>query len=116
LKSCNLYNFTEEALHDPKIVGLTKKTNLIEKDEIKGGLNLEVKMKNGEVFSETGQMRTAWMKEPTPRAEIERKFWHQVEYSKTISQAKAKKLLKLLENLEEQKGIGEIVELLVKGK
>ncbi|HEX7475399.1 MAG TPA: MmgE/PrpD family protein, partial [Dehalococcoidales bacterium] len=116
LKSCNLYNFTDEALHNPRIVGLTRKTNLIEKDEIKGGLNLEVKMKNGEVFSETGQMRTAWMKEPTPRAEIETKFWHQVEYSKTISQAKAKKLLKLLEKLEEQKGIGEIVELLTKGK
>ncbi len=61
LKSCNLYNFTEEALHDPRIVGLTQKTSLVEKPEITGGLNLEVKMNNGRIYAETGQMRTAWM-------------------------------------------------------
>jgi 2-methylcitrate dehydratase PrpD len=112
LKKCDLYNFTEERLRDPRIVALTEKTHLLEKPEMGAGLVLEVKMKNGRVYSETGVMRTAWMKEPTPRDVIEAKFWHQVEYSKTISRANAKKLLSRLEKLEEQADVKEIVSLM----
>ena len=56
------------------------------------------------------------MKEPTPRDVIEAKFWHQVEYSKTVSQSNARKLLKLLENLEEQPDVNQIVELMTAKK
>jgi 2-methylcitrate dehydratase PrpD len=113
-KKCNLYNFTEEALRDPRLVALTNKSKLVEKPEVTAGINLQVKMKNGQEFSETGLMRTAWMKEPTPRDVIEAKFWHQVEYSKTISQANAGKVLKFVENLEKQDSVIELVELMVK--
>jgi 2-methylcitrate dehydratase PrpD len=116
LNKCDLYNFTEDRLRDPRIVGLTNITNLVEKPEVTAGLVLEVKMRDGEVFSETGNMRTAWMKEPTPRDVIEAKFWHQVEYSKTISRTNAKKLLKILENLEEQEDVNQIISLMTAEK
>ncbi len=114
LKRCDLNNFTEEALRDPRVLALTGKTNLIEKPEVTAGLNLQIIMNDGREFSETGMMRTAWMKEPTPRDVIEAKFWHQVEFSGTVSQANAKNLLQLLENLEAQDNITEIVRLLKK--
>jgi 2-methylcitrate dehydratase PrpD len=116
LKKCDLNNFTDETVHDPRIVGLTARTSLVEKPEVTAGLVLEVKMKSGQVYSEAGQMRTAWIREPTPRAEIEAKFWHQVEFSRMVSENNAKRLLQLLENLEEQDNVKEIVRLMVAGK
>ena len=116
LKKCDLNNFTDEALLDPRIFGLTARVRLVEKPEVTEGLVLEVKMKDGQVYSELGKMRTAWMKEPTPRAEIEDKFWHQVEFSRTVSKNNAMKLLQMLENLEELDDVKKIVRLMVAGK
>ena len=74
------------------------------------------KMKNGQTYSETGPIRNEWMKEPTSDDFTYRKFWHQMEFSNTVSPANAKKVLNLLRNLEEQASVLPIIKLLAECK
>lgn len=117
-KSCNLYNFTEEAIQDPEVNRLTSITRLVEAPEnVKlAGMEVRVRMKDGRGFSEVGVMRRDWTQKPTPREEILAKFWHQVEFSKTISRKNAEKLLGLLDRLEQLDNVNGIVELMLKPK
>ena len=117
-KSCNLYNFTEEAIHDPEVNRLTGITNLVEAPEgLKTmGIEVKVRMKDGREFSEVGAPRRDWVQKPTPKEEILAKFWHQVEFSRTVSKKNAEKLLALLNGLEQVDNVSRIVELMVKPK
>jgi hypothetical protein len=79
-------------------------------------MEVKVRMKDGREFSEVGAMRRDWTQKPTPREEILAKFWHQVEFSKTISKKNAEKLLGLLDRLEQVDNVNRIVELMLKPK
>ena len=113
-KSCNLYNFTEEAIMDPEVNRLTNITNLVEAKEdfdYRLKLELKVRVKDGREFSEIGTQRREWVKQPIPRDEILNKFWHQVEFSKTVSQKNAKKLVALVSDLENVEDVRKVIEL-----
>ena len=118
-RSVGLSNFTEQAIHDTKVNALTAKTKLIEPTESaepsKGiVINLKVKLKDGSEFSETEASNRDWATNPTPKAEIVAKYWHQVEFSKTLPKENAEKLLEHLDNLEEADNIQTVIRLLNK--
>jgi 2-methylcitrate dehydratase PrpD len=115
-RSCGLPNFTEEAILDPKVNAITAKTKLVEPKEATGqmGMSIMLKMKDGQEFFESGALNRDWTKKPWPKEQIVAKFWHQVDFSQTVSRRNAEKLLSLLENLEEVKDVNKIVALLVK--
>lgn len=114
-KSVGLPNFTEEAILDPKVNAITAKTKLVEPAEATGpmGITVKVRMKDGREFSESGTLNRDWAERGTPREQIVAKFWHQVNFSQTVSREKAGKLLGLVEKLEEVDDITQIVKLLV---
>jgi len=114
-KSVGLENFTEEAIRDLKVNTLTEKTKLVEPAEDRGmGVGVKIKMKDGREFSESSALKRDWAKKPTPREEIADKFWHQVDFSQTVSRENAEKLLGLLGKLEGVENVNEIVKLLLK--
>jgi 2-methylcitrate dehydratase PrpD len=115
-KSVGLPNFTEEAILDPQVNAITAKTTLIEpKDNTPGMvIGLKVKMKDGREYEESGTANRDWAFKGTPKAEIEAKYWHQVDFSQTIPKANADTLLDHLNELEQLDNIQPIIQLLHK--
>ena len=115
-----LANFTEEAIRDPMVNTITSKTKLEELPESEGadlmGVKLTVKIKNGEEYSESGTPQREWTTKPTPKEKIVAKFWHQVDFSQTVSRGNAKKLIGLIDHLENVKDVNKLVELLISRK
>jgi 2-methylcitrate dehydratase PrpD len=118
--SVGLPNFTEEAIHDPRVNAITAHTRLEELAESEGvgpmGVRLTVKTKNGKEYSESGTPNREWSTRPTPREKIVAKFWHQVDFSKTVSRKNAKKLIGLIDRLEKVDDVNRLVEPLIARK
>jgi 2-methylcitrate dehydratase PrpD len=113
-KSMGLPNFTEEAIRDPKVNEITAKTNMIEQtDSIGLSVKILVKMMDGQEFTESKELLREWGKTPIPKEKILQKFWHQVGFSKTISEKKAQKVLDQIENLEKVENVKQIIQHLV---
>ena len=116
--SVGLPNFTEEAIRDPKVNAITAKTKLVEpeKETERLAIGLKVTLKNGKALYESGTVNRDWAFKGTPKAEIEAKYWHQVDFSQTISRANAEKLLDNLNRLEQLENVNEIIQLLQTSK
>ena len=114
-KSVKPEHFSEESIRDPQINALIKKIKLAElPGEPTLKAKLTVKMKEGRELSEfndspKGDPAT----NPMPKDEIIDKFMANVDFSRTVSRDNARKVLELLENLEELDSVNKIVELLV---
>jgi len=73
-----------------------------------------VKMKDGREFSDrTDTFKGDPLTAPLSKDEIIKKFWRQVDFSRTISREAAEKLLKRIEKLEGLDNVNKITELLV---
>ncbi len=102
-------DMTEESVRDPAINALIGKITLQELPADKHvRVEVKVKMKNGQEFTKS---TTAPDHGLQGLAEIEAKFMDQVEFSKMVSLENARRLLKLLEKLEEVENINQIVNL-----
>jgi len=114
-RSCGLENFTEEAILDPRVNALTAITKMNEPTGTVGtmGITVSLNMKNGQEYSESGTLNRDWAEKPTPMQQVTNKFWHQVDFSQTVSRENAGNLLELLQNLEEVDNVSRIAELLV---
>jgi 2-methylcitrate dehydratase PrpD len=110
---CNLYNFTEEAIRDPRVNAITGATDLVEQAEGVAGIKVVVRMKDGREFSQARTPNRDWLIRPWPREQVLAKFWHQVEFSKTVRRNNAEKLLEQVDRLEKLENIDEIVKLMV---
>ena len=118
--SVGLPNFTEEAIHDVNVNAITAKTKLVEPDtpseDLYLAISLNVKLKDGRVFHESGSVNRDWAFKGTPKADIEAKYWHQVDFSQTISKTNAENLIEQLNTLDQKNSIKEIIQLLQKPK
>jgi 2-methylcitrate dehydratase PrpD len=108
-------HFSEDAIRDPQVNALISKIRLA---ELPGGpflsARLEVKMKDGQVFSEfTDTPKGDQQKNPLSKEEIEDKFRANIEFSKVVTRDNGEKVLELLENLEKLNSIKKIIKLLV---
>lgn len=116
--SVGLPNFTEEAIQDPEVNVLTTKTKLVELPDDGGPRKMDVKltvrMKDGKEYTVSRAPNREWVEKPTPRDEIIAKFWHQVDFSQTVSRKNAQKVLDLVVKIEEVENVNKIVELLLK--
>ena len=113
-KRVGLFNFTEEAIRDPRVNAITAKTRMVEPSDGTTGMviNLKVKMKNGKEYFETEKVNRDWVFKGTPKSEILEKYWHQVSFSQTISDTNAEEILALVDKLDELDSIRPIIELL----
>jgi 2-methylcitrate dehydratase PrpD len=109
-------HFTEDSIRDPRVNALINKIKIAELPEERGkGFEVKVRMKNGKEYSEyTNVARGNVISKPLTKEEIVAKYMSQVEFSRTINQTDAEKLLESLERLEELNNINRIVKLAVK--
>jgi 2-methylcitrate dehydratase PrpD len=106
-------NFTEAKIRDPKLQALIKKIKLDNLDKAEG-IELQVKMKDGQVFSEYVARALGEPYRPMSRDDLLAKFMEQIEFSRFIPNKQAKKLVSLLERLEEVDNVAEITALVAK--
>jgi 2-methylcitrate dehydratase PrpD len=108
-------HFSEEAIRDPQLNTLISKIKLAGLPDVPFlSAKLEVKMKDGQEFSEfTDTPKGDPLKDPLSKDEIKDKFRANVDFSQTVTRDNAEKVLGLLENLEELDSVNRIVELLV---
>jgi len=114
-KSVKPEHFSDEAIGDPQIKALISKMSL---EELPGAIfqsaELKIIMKDGRQFSEfTDSPKGNSVNNPISKDEIIAKFWANVQFSQTVTEKNASRLLKLLEKLEDLYQIDRIVELLV---
>ncbi len=76
------------------------------------GIKVQVKMKDGKEYIEEKSAARDWVTNPIGKDKILAKFWHQVEFSKTVKEKNARKLLDLIEHLEDLDDVSRIVRLL----
>ena len=117
-KEVRIEHYTDEYIHDPKVLALIKKITLL--PNLPLGKNhagrLKVKLKDGQEFSAYREDPLGWLDSPTPIEEIKNKFMRNVEFSKTVSQKNALKALVMFEHLEDVDKVAKIVRLLVASK
>jgi 2-methylcitrate dehydratase PrpD len=112
-KRCNLYNYTEEAIHDPKILDIITKIKMKEKQGSKPmSIRLQIKMRDGREYIEDRGASRDWITNPISKSKILEKFWHQIEFSKTVSEKNARQVLDLVDNIEQVDDISRIVRLM----
>jgi 2-methylcitrate dehydratase PrpD len=114
-KSVKPEHFSDESIADPQIKALIGKMTL---GELSGAsfqsAELKIIMNDGRQFSEfTDAPKGHSVRNPMSKDEIIAKFWTNVEFSQTVTQKNADRLLTLLGNLEELDQVDSIVELLV---
>jgi 2-methylcitrate dehydratase PrpD len=113
-KSVKPGHFSPEAIQDPQIKGIVQKIKMMEWPENgMTGTGLKVIMTDGTEIMETCRIAKGDPANPMSREELMTKFMGNVNYSQKISEAQAKDLLALLENLEELDNMDEIIRLLV---
>jgi 2-methylcitrate dehydratase PrpD len=116
-KSVRLEHFSDEFIHDPKVVKLASRIKLTANipPEKPLAAGLEVKMKGGEIFSANVDIpKGDTVHNPLTKQEIKEKFRSNVTFSRTVARENAEKALTMIEKLEEISDLGEITSLLVK--
>jgi 2-methylcitrate dehydratase PrpD len=106
--------FTEKVIRSREVSEFIKKVKVV--PELKGNEEARVRviLKDGREFTEaTEWARGHMLWNPISKDEIIAKFWTNIDYSKAITRNNAKKLLELLENLQELDSVSRIVQLLV---
>jgi len=114
-KSATNANYSEEQIRDPKLQALIVKVKFADSAK-PSGVELEVRMKDGRVITEYTPVAIGELPNPLTGDALKAKFMEQVEFSQTVSEKNAKKIIRLVENLEEVENIREIVDLAVKPK
>jgi 2-methylcitrate dehydratase PrpD len=116
-KSVKLEYLTDEYIHEPRVVDLTKKINIIgtmPSDNI-WAAEVKIRMKDGQEFSShVDSAKGNPIDKPLTKEEIIEKYRGNIAFSKTISKENAEKALDMLSELEEIDDISEIVRSLTK--
>lgn len=109
-KASNNENFIEKNILDPKLQALIKKVKLddLDKDE---GVELEVRMKDGQVYREYVARAIGEPYRPFPREMLIEKFLGQAKFSGMVSEKSALKIIEMVENLENVDDIRKIISL-----
>ncbi|MFC1839472.1 MmgE/PrpD family protein [Thermodesulfobacteriota bacterium] len=110
-------HFSEESVKNHEVLNLTDKIELAQLPGVERELlcaNLRVVMKDGKEFEKlTESPKGEPLNNPLSQDEIIEKFFSNLEFSQMIDRDKGKKLISLLDNLEEIENVKEIGELLI---
>jgi 2-methylcitrate dehydratase PrpD len=113
-KSVRPEHFLEVAIKDPQIKAIVDQIRL---SELPGAdlhtARIKVVLRDGKEFRESVHYaRGDQMQNPISREEIKAKYWANIEFSRTISEGNAKRLLDLVEDLENLESVTALVDLL----
>jgi len=103
-------NFTEEGIRNPQIQALIKRITLANLDKTEG-VELEVRMKDGRIYSEYLRTAVGDPSNPLSRQGLIEKFMNQAEFSKKVTRNNAEKIIEMVEKLEKIDNIQKIIDL-----
>ncbi len=106
-------NFTEEGIRNPQTQSLVKRVVLENLDKTEG-VELEVRMKNGQVYCEYLRMAVGDPTNPLSKEGLIEKFLNQAEFSRMVTRSNAEKIIELVDSLEKIDNVQNILELAVK--
>jgi 2-methylcitrate dehydratase PrpD len=115
-KHPRLEHLSEEALHDPQVLELSKRVKLSSEPVLGDNqtAGMLVRMKNGDAYTSFCDVpRGDPSVHPLSKDELMDKFWSNVAFSNTVELEKVKKALEMLEKLEHIKSIEEVTSNLV---
>jgi 2-methylcitrate dehydratase PrpD len=111
----DMWNFTEEAIRDPEVNALIAKTKCVEDKEAKpgpGAMAIRIKMKDGKEFTASPEGPQGHiLGKPMSRDEIIAKFMHQVDFSQTVRQKNADKIVDMVVKLEKLDDVNKLMKL-----
>ena len=116
--SVGIRNFTEEALRDARVREMARKVfgkpeMELSKQPMATPAIVEIRTKNGKVFSKRVDYPFGSPEDPMTFADVATKFRHCCEYSvKPVSRANQNKVTQMVEGLEELTDVSQIVHLL----
>ncbi len=113
-KKITLEHFQEHLIRDPRIASIANKILIEGFVDVKSrGAVLKVKMRNGQEYSaEVSFAKGDPVFSPLSQEEVKQKFMRNVAFSQTISEVNAKKLLAMIENLEELNKLSDLIRLM----
>jgi 2-methylcitrate dehydratase PrpD len=103
-------NFTEEGIHNPQTQALIKRVTLANLDKPEG-VELEVRMKDGQKYSEYLRMAVGDPSNPLSWEGLIEKFMNQVDFSKKVTRNNAEKIIEMVKKLEKIDNIQKIIDL-----
>jgi len=107
-------HFIEQAIRDPLIGEFVDKIKLAELNEGKPeSARVKMIMKDGNVFEKFVEIARGDPQNPLSRNEIIEKFWHNIKFSRTITEQNASQILKMVDELENLASVRKLVQLLV---
>jgi 2-methylcitrate dehydratase PrpD len=107
-------HYTEEAIRDPAIARFVKKMKMAELTE--GNMEsarVKVKMKDGREFNEYTEIARGDPRNSISKEELMAKFWTNIDFSRTVSRAKAGQFVQMVEDLENLDSVKKLVDLLI---
>lgn len=110
-KSVALEHYIHPAIHDPTVMALSEKVTLVASDRVSGthqGL-LSVTLTSGEILLAERSMPKGWAENPVGRAEVEAKYWRNIAFAGTITDAAAARALSMIDRLETLEDTGELM-------
>jgi 2-methylcitrate dehydratase PrpD len=116
-KSARPEHYTEEYICDPVVGDLINKVRVIPMDPPinMDSAEVKVKMEDGtEFYTHVDKAKGNPTFRPLTKDEIIEKFWNNIAFSKTISDANAKAALNMINSLEKLGNVTGLVQLLVK--
>ena len=115
-KAAKLEHYTDEYIHEPKVLDLVKKVKLVPtlQTNLTHKCHLEVIMKDGKTYSaDSKDFPRGWLGDPLNKEQVKDKFRRNVEFSQTISIKNAEAALEILDNIENADNIKKLIKLLV---
>jgi 2-methylcitrate dehydratase PrpD len=103
-------NFTEEGIRNPQTQSLVQRITLAELEKPEG-VELEVRMKDGQKYCEYLRVAVGDPSNPLSREGLIEKFISQVEFSKKVTRSNAERIIEMVEKLEKIDNIQTIIDM-----
>jgi 2-methylcitrate dehydratase PrpD len=115
-KGIALEHYEENLIRDPRITDIANKIIIEEFDNSDTQIwaaSLKIKMKDGKEYTSDAEFAKGEpVFSPLSKEEVKQKFMNNIAFSQIISEMNAKKIIHLVENLEEVDNIRELIKLI----
>ncbi|MEM5433207.1 MmgE/PrpD family protein [Cupriavidus oxalaticus] len=116
-REVRIEHYTEENLHVPELLELTRRVRLVPCDELSGNQHsrLVVTLRDGRRLSASRlKMPLGWADNPVEADLVRQKYWRNMEFSGTVGLERAAQALAMLDNLENVEDVSGLAASLVR--
>lgn len=114
-RSVEIEHYTDDFIRVPELLAMTEKVTLVPSRPLGNNQasQLTVHMKDGITYSAARDVPLGWAKNPVSANDVQAKYWRNIAFAGTVSEANAGRALDMLIGLETITDVGEIARVLV---